>query len=514
MMLINSYFLISLVTTFTHAFLPNYIVILADDLGYNDLGVSGSPTMSTPYLNEMAQEGLRFTQFYAAAPLCSPSRAAMLTGKLAIRTGSYSNLSFPEDNFFRVFYPSSIGSLPPTEILLSEYLQQSSFKYRTALIGKWHLGHNNETHSLPLHRGFDEAFFLPYSHEEGWPTNPEGWLWPPIPLYEGNQIIEQPVNLSSLTDRYTQRTLQFLDEVHISRQPFFLHLAFEQPHYPLFASPRFLNQTLRGLYGDAVAEMDYAIGQVLTKLRVTGLSQTTMVVFASDNGAWVNVSSGLPESPVIPFEGGCNAPLFGEKGSTWEGGFRVIGIFWWPGVITPGLSTSVASLLDLLPTFLTWSNISFPADDLDGFNLIPLLTGKNHTSPYLFFPYWRKNTLYALRYGPYKCHWWTRSGFGDDPPVYHSPCLLYQVEWDPTERFPLSVFDYADVFLILEREYTRLVAFTSRGPSQYLDQNFSLVPCCASQVNLEVILRALEEFGPGLAMWQSLGCVCVTYSNG
>ena len=487
---------------------PNLIVILVDDLGYNDLGTYGSPTIQTPNINQLAREGIQFTQFYSAGSLCSPSRAALLTGRLPIRTGIYTHLPYPLDNDFRVFYPSSSGCLPSNETTLAEYLRKSPHKYTCAFIGKNHLGHNPEERCLPTHRGFDDFFGLPYSHEEGWPSFPEGLLWPPIPLYKGDSIVEQPVNLSTLTPRYNQEILSLLDSYAESHQPFFLSYNPEQPHIPLFSSPTFVNTSLRGAYGDAVQEVDDSIGQIIKKLKETGLDRNTLIIFASDNGAWVNASNGLPDSPIKPFDGGSNGILSGEKGGTLEGGFRVVCLFWWPGVIQPQISMSVASLLDLVPTFLELLGQPLPDVTLDGYSLVPLLLGKNTTSPYFYFYYWRDSVLYAIRAGAYKCHFYTRSGFGNDPPIYHEPCLLYNLEWDPAEKIILNVTQYTSIYQGIQTEYIRYLNSISPAPSQLESQNWTLVPCCQGNVTLPLIQDALHEYGFGLQMWQQLGCSC------
>lgn len=508
-MLLFLFFLFCFARSNIHNQAPNFIVILADDLGYNDLGSYGSPTIRTPHLNRMSREGIQFTQFYSAGSLCSPSRAAFLTGRLPIRTGVYTHLQYPLDNDFRVFYPSSVGCLLGGEITLAEYLRNSSLKYSCAMIGKNHIGHNPTAQCLPIHRGFDSFLGLPFSHEEGWPTYPEGLLWPPVPLYREDTIIEQPFNSSTLTIRYNQEILSLLNKYSETHQPFFIHYAPENPHVPLFTSPSFMNSSKRGTYGDAVQEVDDSVGQILQKLRDTGLDKNTLVVFASDNGAWVNVSSDTPYSGVSQFDGGCNGILSGEKGGTLEGGFRVVSLFWWPSRIQPGVSMEVASMLDIVPTFLELAGIQLPPNvTLDGHSLVPLLTGKNSSSPYTFFYYWRDASLYAIRYGPYKCHFYTRSGFGNDPPLAHVPCLLFQLEWDPSESFSLNSTQYQQTINVIETEYAHHLETITRGPSQLEDQDWSLIPCCQGVVNLTLVLHALEECGPGLGMWQHLGCIC------
>lgn len=498
---------------FNHALafgLPNYIFMIADDLGYNDVGSFGSLSIPTPHLDVMAREGLRMTNFYTAGSLCSPSRAALLTGRLPVRSGVYTRLSYPLDNDFRVFYPSSVGCMLQNETTLANYLKTKG--YSTVMIGKNHIGHN--TGCLPVDRGFDYFYGLPYSHEEGYPTYPEGFGWPPAPLIKDRTIVEQPVNYSTLNPRYNQIALSLLDQYATTKENFFLHLAWENVHVPLFCSPSFCGTSQRGLYGDAVMEMDDSVGQIMAKLKATHLDENTLLFFGSDNGAWQNPSSGFSEYPMSPFDGGSNGALFEGKGSTYEGGMRVVGMFWWPRMILPGgVSMEIASMMDLVPTVLELSGISSPKNlVLDGHSLVPMLTGKNQTSPYMYYPYWRDHTLYAIRNGSFKCHFWTRSGFGQDAPVSHDPCLLYNIDWDVAERIPLNATNYPnydaviDLMNALNQSHTASMTF---GPSQFELQDVSVIPCCHATLNMTAMVEALERYGPGIDMWNALGCVCV-----
>jgi arylsulfatase A len=501
--------LLILLTCFEFALaVPNFILIVADDLGYNDITSYGSPTIMTPNLDMLAREGLKFTQFYTPGPLCTPSRGAMLTGRLPIKSGLYTNFDYPLDNVFRVFYPSSVGCLPLNETTVAEYLRSSPAKYSTAMIGKWHLGHNPEIGCLPTFRGFDYFYGLPYSHEEGYPGPfPESLFFPPVPLFNGDQIVEQPVNLTSLTVRYTDRILKLIDQWAATGQPFFLHAAYEQPHIPLFASK---NTSRRGLYGDAVEEMDASIGQIINKLRENGLDLNTLVLFASDNGAWINPNNGFPTDPSQPLDGGSNAPFYDGKGSTWEGGIRVPLIAWWPNTIKPNVTFEVASMLDILPTFLELAGIPQPSNvTLDGYSLVPMIYGKNYTSPYTFLYFWRENVLYAIRYGPWKAHYYTRSGFGTEPPTKYDPPLLFNVEYDAGERYPFNVSDYPQIYSIINEEYNRVNSTTVKGVQQYDWQNFTIMPCCDGPFNLSDFLRFMKQGNYSLAMWDALGCVCM-----
>lgn len=487
---------------------PNFILFTADDIGYNDLSCYGSPTIQTPNLDILASQGLRFTQFYTPGPLCTPSRGAMLTGRLPIRTGLYTKYDYPLDDIFRVFYPSSVGCLPKSETTLQEYLKNSPMKYTTAMLGKWHLGHNNVSQCLPTYRGFDVFYGLPYSHEEGYPgPNPEALAWPPVPLISGNRIIQQPVNVSELPESYTSIALSLLEEWSQTRQPFFLHVAYEEAHVPILVSSDFTNKSRRGLYGDAILAMDDSIGKIMSKIRVLGLARNTLVVFVSDNGAWINPSSGIFGRNSYPFQGGCNAPFKDGKGSTWEGGVRVPGIFWWPDTIPSGVTQSVASMLDIVPTLLELAGVSNNANKtFDGYSLVPLLTGKTSNSPYQFFYLWREHTLYAIRYGPWKAHYYTRSGFGSQPAIKHDPPLLFNIEWDASELYPLNVSQYQDIYNIIDTEYQNHISTMTYGIPQYDSQNWTLIPCCNGLNVSNNHIGITNQWD--LAMWDKLGCVC------
>ena len=276
---------------------PNFIIIFADDLGYGDLGCYGHPTIHTPNLDRMAGQGMRFTQFYSAASVCTPSRAALLTGRLPIRSGMCSDSR-------RVLFPDSAEGLPQEEVTLAEALKAQG--YATACIGKWHLGHHPEY--LPTRHGFDTYFGIPYSNDMR-----------PCPLMRNEEVLEEPAEQATLTARYTEEAIGFI-KAHRD-EPFFLYFPHTFPHVPLFASDRFKGTSKRGLYGDVVEELDWSVGQVLKALEECDLGDRTLVVFTSDNGPWLTQS-----------ERGGSAGLLREgKGSTWEGGMREPAIAWWPG---------------------------------------------------------------------------------------------------------------------------------------------------------------------------------------
>ncbi len=322
---------------------PNIVIILADDLGWGDLGCYGHPSIRTPNLDRMAAEGMRFTDFYSAGEVCTPSRAALLTGRYPIRSGMCHDR-------YRVLRRDSAGGLPATEITIAQAVKTRG--YATACIGKWHLGnYANVAAHHPRRHGFDFYFGLPHSNDMNpTPAAPQGATsrldqdpeWWAAPLYRNEDLIERPADQTTLTRRYTEQAVKFIHE-H-KGGPFFLYLAHTFPHVPLFASGKFQGQSRRGLYGDVVEEIDWSVGQVLDALRREGLDRNTLVFFTSDNGPWLTQGEA----------GGSAGPLRDGKGSTWEGGMREPGIAWWPGRVPAGVVTrELACTMDLFTTSLT-----------------------------------------------------------------------------------------------------------------------------------------------------------------
>lgn len=404
---------------------PNIVIIMADDLGYGDLSCYGHPTIRTPNLDRMAAEGLRFTSFYCGAPLCTPSRAALLTGRLPVRSGMASNRR-------GVLMHYSTSGLPASEITLAQLLKTNG--YATACIGKWHLGHQPQF--LPRQKGFDFYFGLPYSNDmdelENAPPEASQSMepkadWWNVPLIRNEEVIERPANQSTLTRRYTEEALKFISAN--KQKPFLLYFPHTFPHVPLFASEKFQKKSPRGLYGDVVGELDWSVGEILKALKEQGLAENTFVFFTSDNGPWL----------IQKFAGGSAGPLREGKGSTWEGGMRVPGIAWWPGKIKPGqVSTAIACNLDLLPTATKLAGLEPPSDRvIDGRDLSPILFASGKALRDAFF-YYRNVDLFAVRQGPWKAHFTTKSGFGSDPAEAHDPPLLYNVETDPGEKFNVA----------------------------------------------------------------------------
>jgi len=349
---------------------PNFVLIYADDLGYNDLSCYGAKLINTPRLDRMAAEGVRFTDFYSAAAVCTPSRAALLTGCYPPR------VSLPA-----VLNPSSNIGISDKEITLAELLKSRG--YATACIGKWHLGHHKRF--LPTRHGFDYYYGLPYSNDMPRPGNP-------VPLIRNEQIIEQPVVQETLTERYTQQAIEFITRNR--NRPFFLYLPHTMPHVPLSVSPRFAGKSKAGLYGDVVECIDWSTGEILDTLAKLGLDEDTLVMFSSDNGPWLSQKE----------HGGSALPLRAGKGTTWEGGMREPGIFRWPGRIRAGRTCrEIAATIDILPTFAALAGAQTPNDRIiDGRDISPLLFEDNARSPHdAFFYYWQYE-LHAVRSGKWK----------------------------------------------------------------------------------------------------------------
>lgn len=402
---------------------PNFVIIFADDLGYGDLGCYGSPTIRTPHLDRMAAEGLRFTDFYSAGEVCTPSRAALLTGRYPIRSG----MCGPR----RVLFPDSKGGLPANEVTIAEALREQG--YATAHIGKWHLGIHEG--ARPLDQGFDQSFGLPYSNDmdarADLPRGASGLASPPedgwrVPLIRNGTVIEQPADQTTLTRRYTEEAVKFIGDQRAA--PFFLYVAHTFPHVPLFASPEFRGRSRAGIYGDVVAELDGSVGQILDALRREGLAEKTLVFFTSDNGPWL----------IMGDQGGSAGPLRDGKGSTWEGGMRVPGIAWWPSQIQPGVTGEPANNMDLFSTALALAGAPLPKDvPIDGRDLSPLLLQGQPLAEWPFF-YYRGDQLAACRLGPWKAHFWTQAGYGQPQPERRDPPLLYHLGLDPSEKRNVS----------------------------------------------------------------------------
>lgn len=347
---------------------PNMILILADDLGYGDIGPYGSKLNRTPHLDRMAREGMKLTSFYAN-PVCTPSRAQFMTGCYAKR------VSMPH-----VLFPSNPTGLSTKEQTVASLLKSQG--YSTMCIGKWHLGDQREF--LPTRHGFDHYFGLPYSNDMQ--------KSPPLPLVRDETVIEAPAVQDSIIARYTQEAVKFITDN--KSRPFFLYLPHTAVHVPLHPGGDFRGKSGNGTYGDWVEELDWSVGRILQTLRELGLDSNTLVVFTSDNGPWLAKGK----------EAGIAGPLRGGKGSTWEGGVREPTIAWWPGRIPTGAECGATmGNIDILPTFVKLGGGQSPSDRvIDGRDIGPLLLGQTKESPHEAYFYFVGETLKAVRSGPWK----------------------------------------------------------------------------------------------------------------
>lgn len=407
---------------------PNFVVIFCDDLGYGDLGCFGNPTIKTPNLDRMAQEGQKWTQFYVADPVCTPSRAGLLTGRYPVRNGMSSAKR-------AVLFPDSSGGLPQAEVTIAEILKQKN--YATGAVGKWHLGHLPEY--LPMAQGFDSYYGIPYSNDmekvKGSPNYKQEaedpFYYPDtndfnVPLMQDDKIIERPANQNTITRRYTEKAIEYIKDNQ--DRPFFLYLAHSLPHIPLFASEQFRGKSIRGLYGDVLEEIDWGVGRVLQTLRDLDLDEETIVVFTTDNGPWLSFKT----------HGGSAGPLRAGKGTTFEGGQRVPTIFWGPGRLPPGTVTEMGSTLDLLPTIASFAGVKGPSDrKMDGFDLSKTLIGKGK-SPRKEFYYWTRAKLHAARSGPWKLHVHQREAINYGREVILDKPELYNLETDISEAYDVA----------------------------------------------------------------------------
>lgn len=395
---------------------PNFVLLFADDLGYGDLASFGHPTIATPNLDRLAAEGIRLTSFYAE-PACTPSRAALLTGRYSVRSGLGS-----------VIGPDASRGIPESEVTLAEAVAAKG--YLTAAIGKWHLGHA-EPRFRPLANGFARYFGLLYSNDMIRP-----WVQTdrPLELWRNEGAIEHPVDQTRLTERYTEEALRFIADA--GERPFFLYLAYSMPHVPISVSPRFAGRSRAGLYGDVIETIDWSAGRIVEELERRGLSRRTLVVFTSDNGPWQEMPDRMFSGGVVkPWHAGSAGPLRGSKAQTWEGGVRVPCIARWTGRIPAGrVDAGMGSVMDLYTTIIRLAGAELPGDrPVDGLDLSEWLMDRA-ASPRRTFYYLRESRLEAVRDGQWKLRFSTDGRAGAaaaDPPVPE----LYDLEVDPSERY-------------------------------------------------------------------------------
>ncbi|MBM4270049.1 MAG: hypothetical protein FJ144_26180 [Deltaproteobacteria bacterium] len=439
---------------------PNVVFIFADDLGYADLSSYGSRTIATPNLDRMASEGARFTQFYVASSVCTPSRASLLTGRYPIR--------MPIDPR-GVFFPDSTGGLPLSEVTIAEVLRERG--YVTALVGKWHLGHLPEL--LPMQQGFDSFYGLPYSNDmdephypgQPAPVHPCNSLFPDCrpgaPLMENEQIVEMPVLQESLTRRYTERAIDVMRSAVAQDRPFFLYYANNFPHTPLYASDAFRGTSADGLYGDVVEELDWSVGEILGEIEALGIDEETLVVFTSDNGPWLLWATDAPV-PQGGLDGGSAEPLRDGKSTSFEGGLRVPLIARWPGRIPAGRTVEAPAVMtDWLPTLAAFAGASLPSGvEIDGKDIGPVLEGRGDRDPpegFRHLIYRSDNSgLAGYREGRWKLKLAVAGGESVYSRYDHGD-LLFDLEADPGEQNDLAA-SLPEKLAEMKRHMTALAA--------------------------------------------------------
>lgn len=411
---------------------PNVVLIYMDDMGYGDLNGYGDVGYNTPYIDQLAAQGMRFTNFNSAQPVCTASRAALLTGCYPNRIG-----------LVRAIGPGSKIGISSEEVTIAEMLKEKG--YATAIVGKWHLGDAQKF--LPLQHGFDEYFGLPYSNDM-WPVYYDGKpdtrpraSKTPLPLIEGNnhiQYLQSVDDQNSLTTLYTERAISFINR-H-KNKPFFLYLAHTMVHVPLAVSDKFKGKSKQGLYGDVMMEVDWSVGQVMKALRDQGMDKNTIIIFTSDNGPWLTFGN----------HGGSAGGLREGKLTTFEGGHRVPFIVRWPGVVPPGtVCNKLASNIDVLPTLAAISGAPLPPRRIDGVNISSLLKNEVDAIPreHLYY-YFGTNSLEAVREGPWKLvlphryesnkyHLPGKDGFPGRIQADSTGLALYDLRRDPGERYDI-----------------------------------------------------------------------------
>jgi len=406
---------------------PNIILINCDDLGYGDLGCYGSKVNKTPCLDKMAQEGMRFTDYHVMSPVCSASRAAMLTGCYPQRVG-----------IDGVLFPGDPIGLHPDEITIADILKKQG--YSTKIVGKWHVG--DQPDFFPTNHGFDEYYGLPYSNDMGIQGKKVNYHKRfPLPLMRNEEVIQEQPDQRGLTERYTEECVRFIRDKKES--PFFLYLSHMYVHTPLFVPPRFLRQSENGPYGGAVECIDWVSGVIFDELRELGLDDDTMVLFTSDNGSNSK-------------HGGSNLPLRGGKMTTWEGGQRVPLIVRWPGKVPAGnVCDELTTAMDLLPTFAKLASTEEPQDrTIDGKDISSLIMGKDEaSSPHDVFYYYRCHNLEAVRVGDWKLRISEGKIFSKGEEI---PLELYHLKEDLAETNNV-VDSYPDIVkkILVEVEKTR-----------------------------------------------------------
>lgn len=410
---------------------PNIIIFFTDDQGYGDLGVYGAEGIETPNFDQLAKEGIRFTDFYVPATVCTPSRAALLTGKYPKRVNLHE----------AVIYPYSKHGLAPEEITMGEMLKEQG--YYTSCIGKWHLGHLPEF--MPNNQGFDYFYGVPYSNDmNNYLYKSIDFQAPPLPLYRNDEKIGEGPDQRYLTSLYTGETINVIK--NRSDSPFFIYLAHNMPHTPLYVSEAFSGKSEQGLYGDVIMELDWSLGEIVRTLKEEGIYDNTIIFFASDNGPVRSV-------------GGSAGPLKGQKAQTWEGGQRVPAILTWPAKIPPNqVDGEMVTTMDLFPTFAGIVNYPTPTTlELDGWNVLDLLRNPNGELPERPFLYYGRNgDLEAIRLGDWKLHVAKAIGWDKTNGVF--PVSLYNLKDDIgevhnlSEQYPDKVRELRELMIEIDKQ--------------------------------------------------------------
>jgi arylsulfatase A-like enzyme len=420
---------------------PNIVIIFADDLGYGDLGIYGHPLIKTPRLDTLAAEGLKLTSFYASAPVCSASRYSLLTGRYAIRAGINGALM-----------PESKTGLGAGETTIADILKSAG--YRTGIVGKWHLG--NRPGFFPTEHGFDSYFGLLYSNDMIRP-----WVQTDVPLrlYRGTQEVPGEVDIATVTERYTEEAVAFIRDN--KDRPFFLYLAHSMPHVPLGVPPRFAGRSSNGRYGDVIETIDWSSGRILDELRAQGVEGSTLVIFTSDNGPWMEMPPRMLVEPrIVRTDAGSAGPLRGSKGTSWEGGTRVPFLARWPGRIPAGaVGTDLARTLDILPTVAGIAGVPLPAGRaIDGQDIRAFLEGKAPSPDEWFFYYDAGGRLEGVRDRRWKLHL-------TFPEKAEPAAALFDLSVDPFERWDVAA-DHPDIVSRLSERMRQFAGEIAKEPSR------------------------------------------------
>lgn len=434
---------------------PNIIVMMADDMGYGDLSTYGHPNIVTPNLDAMATEGIKLTSFYAGQAVCTPSRAALMTGRYAIRSGMQ-----------QVLMPDSDRGLPQSEFTMAEMLKSQG--YQTAMVGKWHLG--DKAGFLPVDHGFDQYFGLLYSNDM---TDP--WVtaelmgresMSPLQMFRNDKPVGVIKDQSVLTTSYTEEAVANIGAFSDDK-PFFLYMAWSMPHLPVAAPDFQKGKSAGGLYGDAVSTIDWSVGEVMNALEEKGVADNTIIVFFSDNGPWQNLPDRMVQGGVERWHVGSAGTLKGSKGTTYEGGSRVPAIIHWPdSKINGSVNSELISALDLFPTFATLSGATLPEDlTLDGADLSDFLKGNTPHSKDNYFYYFRGDVAEAVRDKKWKLRLSPFDEFSGEMASAGATRVqaeLYNLEDDPSERFNVAD-SHPDV---VDRLTKQLARFAEETESQ------------------------------------------------